>query len=147
MRKLEDIWQDFEKTKPQLLGYILDILTKVLQVKKSQAGIELQGHPRMADFAEMAEIISRCMGYPEKKFLEAYYKNISLQTEEALESNPVGMTVRVFMDSKMKVQWKGCYNSSTVLEFVNEEVEIRQWYFPGTNSDSVTSSSSFILGS
>jgi hypothetical protein len=58
VRKLEDIWQDFEKIKPRLLGYILDIIVKVLQVKKSQGGIELQDHPRMADFAELAEIIS-----------------------------------------------------------------------------------------
>ena len=108
VRKLEDLWQDFDNMKPQLLGYILDTLVKVLQVKKNQGGIELQGHPRMADFAEIAEIISRCMGYPENMFLDAYYKNIGLQTEEALEANPVGMTVRMFMDSKMKVLCRGC---------------------------------------
>jgi hypothetical protein len=88
----------------------------------------LQGHPRMADFAETAEIISRCMGYPEIKFLDAYYKNIGLQTEEALEANPVGTTVRMFMDSKMKVLCRGCYNSSSILEFVKNEMEITRWY-------------------
>jgi hypothetical protein len=128
VRKLEDIWKDFEKLKPQLLGYILDILVKVLQVKKSQGGIGLQGHPRMADFAEVAEIISRHMGYPENSFLEAYYKNVGLQTEEALEANPVAMTVMRFIDSRMKVLWIGCYNSFAVLEFVNKEVDTRQWY-------------------
>lgn len=100
------------------------MLVRVLQVKKSQGGIELQGHPRMADFAEIAEIISRCMGYPENKFLETYYKNIGLQTEEALEANPVGMTVRTFMDSRMKPLWRGCCNSSSILEFVKNEMEI-----------------------
>lgn len=128
VRKLEDIWQDFDKSKPLLLGYIFDTLIKVLQVKKSQGGIELQGHPRMADFAEIAEIISRCMGYPENKFLETYYKNIGLQTEEALEANPVGMTVRTFMDSRMKLLWRGCYNSSSILEFVKNEMEMTRWY-------------------
>ena len=39
--------------KPQLLGYIFDILVKVLQVKKN-GGIKLNGQPRMADFAEIA---------------------------------------------------------------------------------------------
>jgi hypothetical protein len=128
VRKLEDLWQDFDNKKSQLLGYILDVLVKVLQVKKSQGEIELQGRPRMADFAEIAEIISRCMGYPENKFLDAYYKNIGLQTEEALEANPVGMTVRMFMDSKMKVLCRGCYNSSSILEFVKNEMEITRWY-------------------
>jgi DNA-binding transcriptional MerR regulator len=128
VRKLEDIWHDFDKMKTQLLGYILDTLAKVLQVKKSQGGIELQGHPRMADFAEIAEIISRCMGYPENKFLETYYKNIGLQTEEALEANPVGMTVRTFMDSRMNLLCRGCYNSSSILEFVKNEMEMTRWY-------------------
>ena len=82
----------------------------------------------MADFAEAPEIISRSIDYPENKFLEAYYKNIGLQTEETLEANPVGTTVRTFMDSRMKVQWKGCYNSSSILEFVRDEVEVRRWY-------------------
>jgi hypothetical protein len=51
-----------------LLGYIFDILVKVLQVKKS-GGIKLNAHPRMADFAEIAEIASRCMGYDNGDFL------------------------------------------------------------------------------
>jgi hypothetical protein len=99
-RKIEEIWDDFEKIKLQLLGYIFDILVKVLQVKKSNGGIRLDGHPRMADFAEYAEIISRCMGYPDNKFLDAYYHNIGLQTEEAIEANPVGTTIRYFISSK-----------------------------------------------
>ena len=128
MRKLEDLWQDFDNMKPQLLGYIFDILVKVLQIRKNQGGIELQGHPRMADFAEIAEIISRCMGYPENRFLDAYYKNIGLQTEEALEANPVGMTVRTFMDLRMKLLCRGCCNSSSILEFVKNEMEMTRWY-------------------
>jgi hypothetical protein len=66
------------------------------------------------------------MGYPGNNFLEAYYKNIGLQTEEALEANPVAMTVMRFIDSRMKVLWRGCYNSLAVLEFV--KVDTRQWY-------------------
>src|SRR5215204_4062650 len=33
-RKLEDIWNDFEILRPQLLAYIFNILVKVLQIKK-----------------------------------------------------------------------------------------------------------------
>ena len=79
IRKVEEIWQEFEKIKPQLLGYIFDILVKVLQVKSS--GIEIKGLPRMADFAQLGEIIFRCMDYEDNKFLDAYYNNISLQVE------------------------------------------------------------------
>lgn len=59
----------------------------------------------MADFAEVAEIISRCMGYPKNKFLEAYYRNIGLQTEQALEASPVATTVVEFMYSRTR--WSG----------------------------------------
>ena len=49
--RLETIWQEFEKIKPQVLGYIFDLLARVLQVRKN-GGVEIRGYPRMADFAE-----------------------------------------------------------------------------------------------
>ncbi len=115
-RKLSDIWNDFEKIKPQLLGYIFDILVKVLQVKMN-GGIKLNGQPRMADFAEMAEIISRSMGNRNNKFLEIYYRNIGLQTEQALEASPVASSIIKFMDSR--IEWKG-----TSTELLNELEEV-----------------------
>jgi hypothetical protein len=99
MRKIEDIWNDFEKLKPQLLGYIFDILVKVM-LKKKEGGIELKKYPRMADFAETAEIISRCIGNNENKFLDAYYRNIGLQTEQALEASSVATAVIEFMNPR-----------------------------------------------
>ena len=47
----------------------------------------------MADFAECGELISRCLGNPENMFMNAYFRNIDLQTEEVLESNPVGAAI------------------------------------------------------
>jgi hypothetical protein len=105
-RKIEDIWTEFETIKPQLLSHIFDILVKVLQVK-SNGGIaaEIKGLPRMADFAEIGEIISRCMGYDYNRFLEAYYKNIDLQIEEAISANPVANVVVKLMEDRL--EWKG----------------------------------------
>jgi hypothetical protein len=111
-RKVEDIWSDFEKIKAQLLGYIFDILVKVLQIRKN-GGIRSKGHPRMADFAEVAEIISRCMEYQDNKFLTAYYKNIGLQTAQALEASPVATAIIQLMDSR--TGWNG-----TATELLNE---------------------------
>jgi hypothetical protein len=59
----------------------------------------------MADFAETAEIISRCMGYSENKFLGAYYKNIGLQTQQALEASPVATAIIEFMNCRTR--WEG----------------------------------------
>jgi hypothetical protein len=108
IRKIEEIWQEFNKIKPQLLGFIFDVLARVLQVKRS-GGIEIiEGLPRMVDFAEIGEIISRCMGYEDNKFLGAYYNNIGLQVEAAIESSPVGSAIVKLMEYREEQQeWKG----------------------------------------
>jgi hypothetical protein len=104
IRKLDDIWEEFEKIKPQLLGYIFDIMTKVLRLRQTTK-VELKEHPRMADFAELAEIISRCMGNRDYLYLDAYYENIELQTEEVLEASPVGTAMIKFMNTRE--EWTG----------------------------------------
>ena len=94
----------FAAIKPKLLGYIFDIVAKVLQVKKN-GGIEIEVYPRMADFAEIGEIISQCMGYQENEFLDAYHKNINMLTEEAIEAHPVAMAIVRFMEANS--DWAG----------------------------------------
>jgi len=39
---------------------------------RQTASIKFERLPRMADFAECAEIISRCMGNPDGLFMDAY---------------------------------------------------------------------------
>jgi hypothetical protein len=98
-RKIEDIWNDFEILRPQLLAYIFDILVKVFQIKQ-KGGIKISnGLNRMADFEEYAEIISRCMGYREGEFLRVYQDNIGIQIE-AIQANPLSMAVVELMDNK-----------------------------------------------
>ena len=121
--KVEEIWKEFEKIKAQVLGYIFDILVRVIK-KRNDGGIELKGHPRMADFAEVSEIISRCMGYNENKFLAAYYKNIGLQTQQALEASPLATAIMEFLNSRIK--WEGtCTGLLDELEPVAETLKIK----------------------
>jgi hypothetical protein len=101
-----------------VLGYVFDILVQVIK-KRKEGGIELKGHPRMADFAEVAEIIACCMGYPGNKFLTAYYKNIGSQTQQALEASPVATVIMEFMNSRTR--WVG-----TATELLNELVEVAE---------------------
>ena len=122
-RKIEDIWIEFGKIKPYLLGYILDTIVSVLRRRK-EGNIELKGYPRMADFAEVAEMISRVMGYPENRFLDAYYKNIGLQTEQVLDASPVATAVIEFMNSK--TSWIGTATELLVeLEYIAEFLKIK----------------------
>jgi hypothetical protein len=61
---------EFEEMKPKLLGYILDILVKTLQIKPT---VQLHNLPRMADFTVWGEAIARAMGYNPMQFVNAYY--------------------------------------------------------------------------
>jgi hypothetical protein len=117
-RKKEDIQAEFEQMRPQLLGYIFDVLAKVLQVKAS-GGIKLDYLPRMADFAEIGEIACRCMGYEDNEFLKAYDKNIETQVEEAIAANLVSSAIIKLMEDR--TEWTG---TATQLLAVLEDIAI-----------------------
>jgi hypothetical protein len=115
-KKIEKIWIEFEKIKPQLLGYIFDILTKMLRFKKENAEINLSdGFNRMADFEEYAEIISRCMNNPEDEFLRVYQENIGIQIDEAIEASPLSITVIQLCNKK-----DGQFLEGTATQLLNE---------------------------
>jgi hypothetical protein len=64
--------------------------------------VRLEELPRMADFAEMGELISRCIGYPAGQFTEAYKTNIGQTNNEVLDSNLVAIAITLLM-KKQKV--------------------------------------------
>ena len=57
--------------------------------------------PRMADFAEMGELISRCLGHPEVQFIEAYNRNIGQTNEEVINSNLVATAIILVLNRQM----------------------------------------------
>ena len=101
-RKLKHLWKQYEKIKPQVLGFIFDTLVQVLNRLKE---VQLKEFPRMADWAEVCEVISRCLGYPVNAFLNAYNENIAAQNDKALESSLVATAIIEFMNSRMN--WEG----------------------------------------
>ena len=126
--KLRLLWKQYERIKPQVLGFIFDTLVQVL---KNVNQVQLKELPRMADWAEICEVISRCLGYPDNAFLDAYYKNIDLQTEQAIEASPVAIAIRQFMNPKK--YWRGTATELlNELELTAEDLKIkiknnRQW--------------------
>jgi hypothetical protein len=93
-RKVEsDIMTEFMVLRPQLLGYIFDMLVKTLQIKPT---IRLNDLPRMADFALWGEAIARALGFNDLAFIQAYYDNIGKQNIEAIEANPLGQAIAKF---------------------------------------------------
>ena len=107
-RKEEEINEEFESLKPFVLGYIFDLLVKVLKYRGDHNGEKiLIGYPRMADFAEWCEIISRCMGYKDNEFIDAYHENINNQNDEVIESSPVAEVLLLFMNERDQEYWEG----------------------------------------
>jgi hypothetical protein len=70
-------------------------MVKVLRMRQTTS-IEFEKLPRMADFVESGEIISRCIGNKDNQFINAYYENIKLQTEEIFETNLVASAILRF---------------------------------------------------
>ena len=92
----------FEKEIPLILGGVLDVLVKAIQIKSS---VQIKSLPRMADFAVWGCAISRALGYTESDFLDAYHVNISKQTETVLNENIVATAIMSFMDERNS--WTG----------------------------------------
>lgn len=105
-KKEDEIRQEFERLRPFVLGYVFDVLVRVLKYKENNKGQKiLEGSPRMADFAEWGEIISRCLGNKDNEFIDAYQENIDNQNDEIIESTPVAESIMLFMDDKER--WEG----------------------------------------
>jgi hypothetical protein len=67
--------------------------------------VKLDELPRMADFAEIGELIARCLGYKEGKFTEVYNANIGFTNEEAINASVVATAVIHLMDTQ--AIWSG----------------------------------------
>ena len=94
-RRMRAIWNRFYAIRPQLLSYIFDTLVKVLKWKSQNPSLDLiKQLPRMADWAEWCEVISRCMGEKDNAFINAYNENINLQIEEVIEGSDLATVVR-----------------------------------------------------
>ncbi|WP_458718827.1 bifunctional DNA primase/polymerase [Candidatus Nitrosocosmicus sp. R] len=109
-RKEEDIKNEFERLRPFVLGYIFDTLVKALKYKEEhkEEKILKNGFPRMADFAEWGEILSRCVGNDENEFIDAYEENRLDQNDEVIEASPVAESILLFINERDKgFVWEG----------------------------------------
>lgn len=102
-RKAErKLWTEFEEARPRLLGAIFDTLSGAM---REFANIKPRYLSRMADFTEWGCAAARTLGCGEDAFLSAYKENLDEQNEAALESSPVAIAVRSFMQDKQS--WQG----------------------------------------
>jgi len=109
----------FEELRPKLLGHIFDILVKVLKYEKEHPkGLELENYPRLADFTEVGEIVSRCMGNKNMVFVEAFRKNIDTRHRKIIDDSPVGQTLEIFVKDQSRGTWNNGVWIGTMAELL-----------------------------
>jgi hypothetical protein len=107
---------DFEKERPKLLGACFDTLSKAIYIYPS---VRLSEKPRMADFAMWGCAIAEAIGWSQKEFLDAYQRNISRQTLEALDASSLGTVLLYYFETFESIEG----TPSGVLETLRGQVE------------------------
>jgi hypothetical protein len=101
-KKIKKIWEKFNELKPYVLGYIFNVLVKVLRYKEEHGEIDFpNGLNRMADWEEYAEIISRCMDNPNGELQRVYQENIGVQVDEAIQASPLSQAIIELMTDEI----------------------------------------------
>lgn len=128
-RKTEkELYDNFNKDLPSILGGIFDVLVKAIQIHPT---IKLTSHNRMADWTLWGCAIAEGIGYTKEEFLDAYTNNIKRQTEMLLNENIVATALFSFMENED--EWRGTPTDllnrlSTQATFVN--IDTREKYWP-----------------
>jgi hypothetical protein len=92
-RPEKDLWRDFERHRPSILGAMLDIAAHGLRTFPE---VPINGWPRMADFAHWATACESAFA-PSGTFLRAYSENRRAARDGVLEADPVATHVRAIM--------------------------------------------------
>jgi hypothetical protein len=111
----DEFWTTFYDHRAQLLGAIFTLISKALKIIES---VELDWHPRMADFARWGYAIAEVAGLGGDNFVEAYKANIEKQDEEAIEANPAAQALISYMEDRE--DWEG--TASELLKDLNTYV-------------------------
>jgi len=123
----EELWDEFEKMRPEILGGLLDTLVRTLQIAQD---LKLTKYPRMADFARYGAAAAMALGRTKEDFLNAYYQNINFHNEAAIEASPVAQAIMVYINEKKHFEGKPTelYKELTeVAEFNNIKTKYSQW--------------------
>jgi len=84
---LEELWADFYKHQPTILGALCDAMSAGLH---NVSEVDLTGRlPRMADFARWAVATETALGMEAGSFMKAYTSSRGDATETALEAEPI----------------------------------------------------------
>jgi hypothetical protein len=103
-REEDELWQEFERRRPRILGALLTAVSAALRNKPS---VRLTSKPRMADFASWAVAAESALGWPAGGFLAAYLANRDGSNAVALESSVVAQPVLTVVEKQTDGIWHG----------------------------------------
>ena len=100
--ELGEVYDNFEKVRPKLLGAIFNILSKAMEIYPHVA---LDKLPRMADFCRWGYAIGEAMGGYDEEFLKEYSDNQIIQNTEAINADSVAYLIVELM--RFLPEWRG----------------------------------------
>jgi phage/plasmid primase-like uncharacterized protein len=134
-RPEEELWQEFQRDIPQILGALLDAVSHGLQqYPETQHRLKEQKLPRMADFYIWVTACGDGLLWDEGKFAAAYWENRDKVTETVVESDSLTAAVRKLMEVDHG-EWTG--TMTLLLDRLNGiagENEIRRRHWPSSPS-------------
>jgi hypothetical protein len=95
-RSETELWRDFERARPSILGALLDAAAHGLRAVGSVSSHQL---PRMADFAVWAAACERGL-WPAGDFTRAYIANRKAAIEGIIDADPIATCVRELMSER-----------------------------------------------
>ena len=98
-----ELWADFERARPQILGALLDAMVTGL---RRHPTVRLEKLPRMADFAKWA-VAYEPAAFDEGAFMRAYERNRKGAVTTVIEANPVASAICELMQKRPDQVWEG----------------------------------------
>jgi len=97
-----ELWAEFEKEKPGILGSIFNALSAMLRIYPT---LDLKELPRMADFTRWGYAAAEALGDGGGKlFLQAYKNNMEIQNAQVLIEDPVAACAIAIVDQNGNIE-------------------------------------------
>jgi len=127
-RSERDFWIAFEQAKPEIFAGLLNAITAGLYHIEN---VEIDGLPRMAEFAEWVSACEPALPWQKGEFMKAYAKNRKEAVEVALESDVVVEAIKELLEQKS--EWEGTTTELlNVLEDYTPEQTVKEKSWPKT---------------
>jgi hypothetical protein len=99
-KPMSEIWEEFNRDKPYILGAIFRILSKAIMTHKT--GTKPRELPRLADFGVWGYCIGEALGRKGKEFLRQYEENRKFLNIYVLNSSEIAEIVMKYVDKHIE---------------------------------------------